>query len=74
MASHGLEPLGLHRRNPALSERNPLVNTATCRSFKLAIPVLHVGSSAVAEDFYCNGLGFVEIAVRHWKRWNGHCT
>jgi catechol 2,3-dioxygenase-like lactoylglutathione lyase family enzyme len=26
--------------------------------FKLAIPVLHVGSSAAAEDFYCNRLGF----------------
>jgi len=26
--------------------------------FKLAIPVLHVGSSASAEDFYCNRLGF----------------
>jgi catechol 2,3-dioxygenase-like lactoylglutathione lyase family enzyme len=26
--------------------------------FKLAIPVLHVSSSAVAEEFYCNQLGF----------------
>ncbi len=26
--------------------------------FKLAIPVLHVRSSASAEDFYCNRLGF----------------
>jgi uncharacterized glyoxalase superfamily protein PhnB len=26
--------------------------------FKLAIPVLHVGSSAAAEEFYCNRLGF----------------
>ncbi|HEY0514887.1 MAG TPA: VOC family protein [Thermoanaerobaculia bacterium] len=26
--------------------------------FKLAIPVLHVGSSVAAEDFYCNQLGF----------------
>ena len=26
--------------------------------FKLAIPVLHVSSSAVAKEFYCNGLGF----------------
>jgi uncharacterized glyoxalase superfamily protein PhnB len=26
--------------------------------FKLAIPVLHVGNSAVAEEFYCNRLGF----------------
>ena len=26
--------------------------------FKLAIPVLHVGSSASAEEFYCNRLGF----------------
>jgi len=26
--------------------------------FKFAIPVLHVSSSAVAEDFYCNRLGF----------------
>lgn len=26
--------------------------------FKLAIPVLHVNSSAVAEEFYCNRLGF----------------
>lgn len=25
-----------------------------------AIPVLHVGSSVAAEDFYCNGLGFQE--------------
>src|SRR5262245_24523335 len=25
---------------------------------KLAIPVLHVSSSVVAEDFYCNKLGF----------------
>ncbi len=25
---------------------------------KLAIPVLHVSSSAAAEDFYCNRLGF----------------
>ena len=26
--------------------------------FKLAIPVLHVSSSAAAERFYCDGLGF----------------
>lgn len=26
--------------------------------FKLAIPVLHVSSSAAAEEFYCNRLGF----------------
>lgn len=26
--------------------------------FKLAIPVLHVSSSAAAEDFYCRQLGF----------------
>ncbi len=26
--------------------------------FKLAIPVLHVSSTAAAEDFYCNRLGF----------------
>ena len=26
--------------------------------YKLAIPVLHVSSSAVAEDFYCTRLGF----------------
>lgn len=26
--------------------------------FKLAIPVLHVRSSAAAEEFYCNRLGF----------------
>lgn len=26
--------------------------------FKLAIPVLHVKSSAAAEEFYCNRLGF----------------
>ena len=26
--------------------------------FKLAIPVLHVSSSAAAEDFYCGCLGF----------------
>ena len=26
--------------------------------FKLAIPVLHVASSAVAEEFYCERLGF----------------
>ena len=26
--------------------------------FKLAIPVLHVSSSAAAEDFYCTRLGF----------------
>ena len=33
--------------------------------FKLAIPVLHVGSSAVAEDFYCKQLGFrLEFAYR----------
>jgi catechol 2,3-dioxygenase-like lactoylglutathione lyase family enzyme len=25
---------------------------------KLAIPLIHVASSAVAEDFYCNRLGF----------------
>src|SRR5262249_12862679 len=29
-----------------------------CLVFKLAIPVLHVGSSASAEEFYCNRLGF----------------
>jgi uncharacterized glyoxalase superfamily protein PhnB len=28
--------------------------------FKLAIPVLHVSSSAAAEEFYCNRLGFRE--------------
>ena len=27
-------------------------------SFKLAIPVFHVASSQVAEDFYCQKLGF----------------
>ena len=26
--------------------------------FKLAVPVLHVSSAAVAEDFYCGQLGF----------------
>jgi uncharacterized glyoxalase superfamily protein PhnB len=26
--------------------------------FRLAIPVLHVSSSAAAEDFYCHRLGF----------------
>ena len=26
--------------------------------FKLAVPVLHVGSSATAEKFYCDDLGF----------------
>ena len=26
--------------------------------FKLAIPVIHVSSSAAAEEFYCNRLGF----------------
>ena len=26
--------------------------------FKFAIPVLHVSSSAAAEEFYCKGLGF----------------
>lgn len=26
--------------------------------FKLAIPVLHISSSAAAEEFYCNRLGF----------------
>jgi catechol 2,3-dioxygenase-like lactoylglutathione lyase family enzyme len=29
-----------------------------CHVFKLAIPVLHVSSSAAAEEFYCNRLGF----------------
>jgi catechol 2,3-dioxygenase-like lactoylglutathione lyase family enzyme len=33
--------------------------------FKLAIPVLHVSSSAAAEEFYCNHLGFrQEFAYR----------
>ncbi|MEN3333751.1 MAG: hypothetical protein V7641_3116 [Blastocatellia bacterium] len=33
--------------------------------FKLAIPVLHVSSSAAAEEFYCNRLGFrQEFAYR----------
>lgn len=33
--------------------------------FKLAIPVLHVSSSATAEEFYCNRLGFCqEFAYR----------
>ena len=33
--------------------------------FKLAIPVLHVSSAAVAEEFYCNRLGFSqEFAYR----------
>lgn len=33
--------------------------------FKLAIPVLHVGTSAVAEEFYCSRLGFrCEFAYR----------
>ena len=33
--------------------------------FKLAIPVLHVSSSAVAETFYCSRLGFrMEFAYR----------
>jgi catechol 2,3-dioxygenase-like lactoylglutathione lyase family enzyme len=33
--------------------------------FKLAVPVLHVGSSAAAEEFYCGKLGFrVESAYR----------
>lgn len=33
--------------------------------FKLAIPVLHVSSSAEASDFYCNRLGFSqEFAYR----------
>jgi uncharacterized glyoxalase superfamily protein PhnB len=26
--------------------------------FKLAVPLVHVASSAVAEEFYCNKLGF----------------
>ncbi len=29
-----------------------------CQLLKLAIPVLHVSSSAAAEDFYCKRLGF----------------
>jgi uncharacterized glyoxalase superfamily protein PhnB len=29
-----------------------------CQLFKLAIPVLHVSSSVVAEEFYCTRLGF----------------
>jgi uncharacterized glyoxalase superfamily protein PhnB len=29
-----------------------------CLLFKLAIPVLHVGSSVAAEEFYCKRLGF----------------
>jgi uncharacterized glyoxalase superfamily protein PhnB len=29
-----------------------------CQLLKLAIPVLHVTSSATAEDFYCKRLGF----------------
>jgi uncharacterized glyoxalase superfamily protein PhnB len=33
--------------------------------FKLSIPVLHVSSSAAAEEFYCNRLGFSqEFAYR----------
>jgi len=33
--------------------------------FKSAIPVLHVGDSAAAEEFYCTGLGFrQEFAYR----------
>jgi catechol 2,3-dioxygenase-like lactoylglutathione lyase family enzyme len=33
--------------------------------FKAAVPVLHVGSSVAAEDFYCKGLGFtVEFRYR----------
>jgi catechol 2,3-dioxygenase-like lactoylglutathione lyase family enzyme len=33
--------------------------------FKLAVPLVHVSSSAVAEDFYCNRLGFqLEFAHR----------
>ena len=28
--------------------------------FKLAIPVLHVSSSAAAEEFYCDRLGFIQ--------------
>jgi uncharacterized glyoxalase superfamily protein PhnB len=36
-----------------------------CQLLKLAIPVLHVNSSAAAEDFYCKRLGFrLEFAHR----------
>jgi uncharacterized glyoxalase superfamily protein PhnB len=36
-----------------------------CNLFKLAIPVLHVRSSVVAEEFYCKRLGFrLEFAYR----------
>jgi catechol 2,3-dioxygenase-like lactoylglutathione lyase family enzyme len=35
-----------------------LATTMRCQLFKAAIPVLHVSSSATAEEFYCNRLGF----------------
>ncbi len=35
-----------------------LAITTRCEMFKSAIPVLHVSSSATAEKFYCESLGF----------------
>ena len=42
--------------------------------FKLAIPVLHVSSSAAAEDFYCARLGFRrQFAYRVDEMWPDPC-
>lgn len=35
-----------------------LATERRCHLLKFAIPVLHVSSSAAAEEFYCNRLGF----------------
>jgi hypothetical protein len=39
-------------------DRCSFVTTPRCCVFKLAVPVLHVGSAAAAEEFYCGRLGF----------------
>jgi uncharacterized glyoxalase superfamily protein PhnB len=43
---------------------NPLIKTR-CSLIKSAIPVLHVGNSIAAENFYCDKLGFrLQFAMR----------
>ncbi len=46
--------------NPELvgEKEYPHTDRRRCRLLKYAIPVLHVSSSAAAEEFYCGKLGF----------------
>lgn len=51
-------PFGSHAEDPVSVFFEKLLSTSGRSRLKLAIPVLHVSSSAAAEQFYCTGLGF----------------